>query len=224
MSDSTALSAKDLIAQYGGIALDKQNDLSAVIGDNNWTVDLSEGVISFGDQLTFPIQIMGTFSHSSETFLWGWANTQSDLPENLLQQAAQLKAYGEEHQLPLFTTGQFECAINDVHYIGLIASGMFGSSAYYVADYGSGALLVTIKSEVVDKVRTDSPQRVLTVFPQLISLFEMDHQQALASYLKAKAFDVIMKEKELSATYNGSTIVATFDELHRLASLNGQLS
>lgn len=224
MSDSTALSAKDLIAQYGGIALDKQNDLAAVIGDNNWNVDLSEGMISFGDQLTFPIQILGTFSHSSETFLWGWANTQSGIPENLLEQVMQLKAYGEQHQLSMFTTGQFDASVNDAHYIGLIASGMFGSSAYYVADYGSGALLVTIKSDVIDKVRTDAPQRVLTVFPQLISLFEMDHQQALASYLKAKAFEVSIKDKELSATHNGSTIVATFDDLHRLASLNGSLS
>ncbi|SKA44650.1 hypothetical protein SAMN04488128_106456 [Chitinophaga eiseniae] len=224
MSDSTALSAEDLIAQYGGIALDKQNDLSALIGNNNWNADLNEGVISFGDQLTFPIQILGTFSHSSETFLWGWANTQSNIPENLLQQAAQLKAYGEAHQLPLFTTSQFDGSVNDVHYIGLIASGMFDASAYYVADYGSGALLVTIQSDVIDKTRTDAPQRVLTVFPQLISLFEMDHQQALSSYLNAKAFQVTTKDKELSATYNGSTIVATFDELSRLASLNGTLS
>ncbi|MBC9933058.1 DUF6882 domain-containing protein [Chitinophaga qingshengii] len=224
MSDSTVLTAQDLIAQYGGIALDKQNDLAAVIGDNNWNADLEQGVISFGEHIVFPIQILGTFSHSSETFLWGWANTASGIPENLLQDALQIKQYGEKTGLPLFTTSQFDAAVNDVHYIGLIASGMLGSSAYYVADYGSGALLVTIKSPLIDEARTETPQRVLTVFPQLISLFEMNHQQALAAYLKAKGFEVTAKDKELSATYNSNTIVATFDELHRLASLNGNLS
>ncbi|RBL90417.1 DUF6882 domain-containing protein [Chitinophaga flava] len=223
MSTSAALTAPDLIAQYGGIALDKQNDLAAVIGNNDWNADLTEGTLSFGDELVFPIQVLGTLSHVSNTFLWGWANVQSDIPENLLQEALQLKQYGEQHQVALFTNSQFEASLNEVHYIGMIASGMFGSSAYYVADYGQGALLVTIKSDIIDAARTDTPQRILTVFPQLISLFEMDHRQALTSYLKARDFTITVSGNELTATHNDNSIVAAFDEQNRLASLNGKL-
>ena len=212
---------QELIEHFGGIALDKQLDLSDVIGENNWNVDLGKGEITFGGDLNFPIQILGTFSHSSETLLWAWANTQSNLPEQLIQQALKLKNYGEENQIELLANGNFDATEDDLHLIGLIASGMFGSSAYYVADYGQGAMVVTIDSKKIDAAHQGSHHRILTCFPQLISMFEMNHQAALKHYLHARGYQISETAEGLSAEKDGNIIQAKFDEQSRLVSLNG---
>lgn len=212
---------QELIEQFGGNAFDKQIDLGEAIGNNNWNVDMTKGEISFGPNLIFPIQVLGTFSHSSQTWLWAWANTKSDLPENLMQQAQQLKKYGDENEIDLLTINQFDAINADLHLIGSVASGMFNTSGYYIADYGEGAMVVTIQSEKVDKIRQHNHHRILTVFPQLISLFEMNHNLALTNYLTAKGYHISENDAKLVATKNGQTITAEFDELSRLIKLNG---
>lgn len=211
---------QELLEQYGGIGLDRQRNLYEVIGDNSWNADLTKGEISFGGHLAFPIQVLGTFSHSSQTWLWAWANTQSGIPPNLLQQALQLKSYGETHEIPLLKHSDFDAAINDLHLIGIIASGMFNASAYYLADYGQGIMLVTFKSPIIDKTDSVDIARVSTVFPELISTFEMNHRAAFENYVKSKGFNIAKQEHQIIAEKNGTKITAVFDELSRLTKLH----
>ncbi len=212
---------QELLERYGGIGFEKQLDFADVIGNHSWNVDMQTGEITFGPGLTFPIQVLGTFSHSSETWLWAWANTQSGLPENLLQQANQLQKYGAENEIDLLNISQFDATTDDLHLIGMVASGMFGASAYYIADYGQGAMVVTIKSDLVDKARKDDHYRIATVFPQLISQFEMNHKAALSNYLNTKGYAVLEDGAKLTGTKNGNTITAEFDEFDRLTKLAG---
>ena len=212
---------QELIERFGGNSFDKQIDLGEVIGKNNWNVDMAKGEISFGANIVFPIQVLGTFSHSSETWLWSWANSKSELPENLTQQAEQLKKYGEDNGIDLLKNSEFDASKDDLHLIGLIASGMFNSSGYYIADYGQGSMVVTIKSDKVDKIRKDNHHRILTVFTQLISQFKMNHNFALTNYLTAKNYSISENGTKLIATKNGNTITAEFDDLSRLTKLNG---
>jgi hypothetical protein len=212
---------QELIERFGGNSFDKQIDLGEIIGENDWNVDMTKGEISFGSNLVFPIQVLGTFSHSSETWLWAWANTKSGLSENMTQQAHQLKKYGEENEIGLLSNSEFDATIDDLHLIGLIASGIFNSSGYYIADYGQGAMVVTIRSEKVDKIHKDNHHRILTVFPQLISQFEMNHNLALTNYLIAKGYKTLENGTKLTATKNENTITAEFDDQSRLLKLNG---
>lgn len=218
---SSCKTEQELMERFGGNALDKQIDLGELIGNNNWNVDMTKGEINFGVDLVFPIQVLGTFSHSSETWLWAWANTKSGLSEKITQQAQFLKKYGEENEIDLLRNSEFDATNNDLHLIGLIASGIFNSSGYYIADYGQGALIVTIKSDKVDKIHKDNHLRILTVFPQLISQFEMRHNLALTNYLTTKGYHISENENDLTATKNGQTIVAKFDDQSRLIKLNG---
>lgn len=211
---------QELLEQYGGIGLDRQRNLYEVIGDNAWNADLTKGEISFGGHLAFPIQVLGTFSHSSQTWLWAWANTKSGIPPNLLQQALQLKSHGEAHEIPLLKHSDFDAAINDLHLIGIIASGMFNASAYYLADYGQGIMLVTFNSAIIDKTDSVDVARVSTVFPELISTFEMNHRTAFENYVKSKGFSIDKQEHQLIAEKNGTKIIAVFDELSRLTKLH----
>lgn len=221
ISPTGAQTVQGLLEQYGGISLDKQRNLHDVIGDNSWNIDMDAGEISFGPDLVFPVQVLGTFSHSSETWLWGWANERSNIPPGLLQQALQLKKYGEDNDIDLLKNSDFDAEINDLHLIGMIASGMFGASAYYLADYGQGIMVATVKSEVIDRVDSIDHVRVSTVFPEFISLFEMNHKNAFGHYAALKGYAVNEDGQQLIATKEGSRIIAAFDDLSRLTRLNG---
>ena len=221
-TDSVACnSEQELMEYYGGITLEKQQHFSNIVGDLSWNVDIQAGEITFGNRLIFPFQILGTFSHSSETWLWAWANEQSGIPGSLMEQALALRRYGQDNGIDLLRVDQFDATQKDLHLIGIIASGMFGSSGYYLADYGQGTMCITIKSGQIDKSFENSHHAVLTIFPQLISIFEMNHKNALMNYLQAKGYDVNVDESGLEGSKNGKVVKAVFDELSRLTKLDG---
>lgn len=212
---------QELLERYGGIALDKQLDFGEIIGENNWNVDTAKGTISFGQSLIFPMQILGTISHSSQTWLWAWANSKSGLSDTLIQQSLQLKKYGEDNGIDLLSNDTFDFSRDELHLIGMIASGMFKSSGYYIADYGQGAMVVTIKDNRIDEAQTEKHHRILTVFPQLISQFDMNHKSALKSYLLSKNYTVTESETTLTGSKNGNIIEGQFDSFSRLTNLSG---
>ncbi len=217
----TCKTEQELLERYACMAWEKQKDFAEIIGNHNWNVDMGKGEISFGSELHFPIQVLGTISHAAQSWLWAWANTRSGLSQQIIEQSLQLKAYGEVNNISLLSSDSFDFSKDELHIIGMIASGMSGASSYYIADYGQGAMVVTIKSELIDKQRKDSHHAILTVFPQVISQYEMNHRLALKHYLTAKGYTITESGPELSGTRNGDTIQATFDELSRLTQLKG---
>ncbi|GAB2944242.1 hypothetical protein GCM10027048_06230 [Hymenobacter coalescens] len=217
-------SVHELLERYCAIAYDKQNDLFEVIGEHDWSFDMAAGTISFGPERVFPVQILGTFSHASESWLWAWANTQSGIPERLLTQARQLKAYGEQQEIDLLKHDAVDAEEGDLHLIGSIASGMFDASGYYLADYGQGVMLVTVQSEQVDRLRKNDVARLLHAFPQAISFFELRHRPAFISYATLKGYTVTENADTVTATAGAASLTATFDDLGRLTNLTGSSS
>lgn len=217
----SAQNEQELLERYAALAYDKQNDLYEVIGDNSWNADMDAGTISFGPELVFPLQVLGTFSHSSETWRWAWANAQSNLPDHLLSQARQLQAYGEVHGIELLTAGEFDATETDLHVIGSIASGMFGASAYYLADYGQGTMVLTVESAQIDQVPKNDFARIPSVFAQAISVFELRHRPAFIQYVTRKGYPVTETADSVSAAVASGTLTATFDDLGRLTKLQG---
>lgn len=211
-----------LLEKYAGIAFEKQFSLSEIIGENDWNVDLNTGLLSFGSELSFPMQIIGTYSFESSTWLWGWANEASNIPENLLQEAKALKQLGEEHNIEFLTMPQYKIESVDVHALGFIASGKFGSSAYYAGNYGNGIILMTLKSQLVDEVEYNEQARILSIFPQLISTFSINHKRALKNYLEAKGYIISEKGNIIEGQKENNILKADFDEMDRLINLSGE--
>jgi hypothetical protein len=216
-----AQTEQELLERYAALACDRQADLAEVIGDKDWNADMAAGTISFGPGLEFPLQALGTFSHVSETWRWAWVGTDPSWPASLLRQAEQLRAYGEQHGIELLTVGEFDATTQDLHAIGAIASGMFGASGYYLANYGQGTLVLTVKSALIDQVPKNDFARISTVFPQVIGLFELRHRPAFLQYLTQKGYPVTETAEAVSAAVGAGTLTATFDSLGRLASLKG---
>ncbi len=215
-------SENDFLEKFGAIALEKQRNLYNVTGGLSWNVNMDAEEITFGDDLTFPMQVLGSFSHSSETWLWLWDNKAGGYAESVMQQALSLKKYGEENNIDLLSVGKFDAVPNDLHLIGMVATTMFNLSGYYLGNYGQGTMVVTLKDDSIDNTEIEEFSRILTVFPELISTFEIqNHKNAFTNYLSQKGFELSSNGNEIKAEKNGNVINAVFNDDNLLTSLNG---
>jgi hypothetical protein len=220
MEDIMEIFDKKLIEKFGAFAIEKQLFFADIVKAMDWNVDIRKGQIFFGEDLVFPIQVLGTFSHSSETWLWAWANSKSGIPEELLAHANKLKEYGSVNKIDLFTEGQFEIERNDMHYIGMIALGMTEANGYYLGNYGDGTMCLTIDAKEVGEKLPNDHVSIFTVFPQLISQFEINHKDAFMNYLNSKRYEVNVNGNEIIGIRDENKVKAAFDNLGRLTELN----
>lgn len=212
---------KELIERFGGIAFDKQVDVAEVVGSNSWSLDMTNCEINFGGNLIIPFQLLGSYSRSSRNWLWAWANTDAEQASGSLQHAFTLKKYGEDNNIEFLKSDNFEASNIDLHLIGLTASGMMKASGYYIADYGQGAMVFTLKSDAIDKIAKNDHGRILTVFPQLVSDFDLNHKTALKYYLEEKGYQTFVDKYKIKGIKGRHQIVALFDKNGLLTKLNG---
>ena len=215
-------SLEELIEQHAGLSFEKQLVFGDVIGSNAWELDMGKGNIIFGD-LDFPIQIIGSLSFNDSSWMWGWANAKSGMPENLLVQSNQLKEIGQDKGIKELTDGHFNVEEGFEHKIGMMACGLFNSKSYYCANYGQGTLVVTIEDDKIPEIDKSRIEKVLTNFPQLISAVDLNHKNTFKNYLIDRDFELNISDNRMEGMKNGRVLTAEFDELNRLKSLNGKL-
>lgn len=213
-----------LFEKNGAIGLEKQFSLAELIGDRNWSIDIDTQKITFGDDIQMDIQLLGSYSHEIGTWLWVWANEQANYPQTIMQSALKLKNLGEKYNIEFLIKEEYKIEPIDVHALGMLASGELGASAYYAGDYGSGIALMLINSPQLDKIEYNEEARMLSVFPQLIQTFTVNHKRALMNYLEQKGYGFSDQKQEIIASKQGSTIVAYFDDRQRLTSLKGNIN
>lgn len=195
--------------------------LAGILGEHNWEADIESGLMVFeGPDMQTPFEIVGTYSFSSETWMWSWANEASGLPENMTTIARKLHVIGEAKNIRELVTPDFSADPVDLHAFGILACGIGAADAFYVADYGDGMLVAVLTGDLVSSGWQPDHQRALLVFPQVISTFELDHKFALVNYLQALGYEVKV-DKGVLARKEGQQIQADFDDVGRLTSLKG---
>ncbi len=153
---------KTLFTKFGAYALDKQENLSTLIGDMEGEFNIEEGLLSFGDDYNFHVQILGYLSTNSGDFSWAWDNEELGLDEALIEESKQVKELGEKYNIPSFTTPMFRTDLEGAHFLSMIVISMFDDDAYYPAQIGDFVFFVTIKS---DEIPTDDTiERFQVVF------------------------------------------------------------
>lgn len=213
---------EELLEQNAGLSFEKQMIFADVIGENGWNLDMGKGSISFGE-LEFPIQIIGSLAFDNNSWMWGWANTQSGIPENLLIQSNELKEIGKQRNIEELIKGHFNVDKGFEHKIGMLSCGIFNSKSYYCANYGQGTLVVTIDDDRIPKINKNRIEKILTNFPQLISGVVLNHKNTLLNYLIDRDCKLKVSENKIEGLKDSNILIADFDELGRLKSLNGKL-
>lgn len=224
------MSFQDLLNKTAAVAFDKQATLGDLIGSRNWQFDMDSGTVTFGSDLRFSVQLLGTESEYDKTWLWAWANRESGIPANLLQAAEQMRQYGEQHQLGEFTSPELQLTeLVTGHHLSMAAGTLTNANGYYRGPYEGGALFMLIQDAAYPRPSVNPITRVLTMFPQVIMNVSLsDHRTALAYYLRYYGAEVKTEGNNLIGIFpNGKEtraqkeMRAEFDIQNRLTNMSG---
>jgi len=214
-----------LYAEFVIASFDKQLRLADIHGKDAWGFNMTNGKITFNESVAYKVQILGTEDHVNESWMWGWGNKASNIPEEMLAVGNELHAYGEKHSISQLTTAKSPLEEVDGHTVGLIASGFANAKAYYRCPYENGALFVLITDANLELPIENKIVRATRVIPECISALEIaDQRAATIAYLRQNGFEVDADAGRLVVHGDGGPLLtAEFDELNRLTSLNSHI-
>lgn len=221
VNTSPCQTEQELIERYGAIALEKQVAFYQIIGNKPWHINIEGSHIVFGGNLVCPIQVIGSYLPERQAWLYAWANPESAFPEAVLAHAKQLKEYGERYNNDFLRYHGFQATEADLHKIGLIASGMFQATGYFIATLSDNtALLLTLYNAYVPNRTKEDLGAIPDIFPAICNLYPMNQRNAFIQYLTAKAIDVTEEDDLVKGTKNDFVFTAKFDPSGRMTDLS----
>jgi hypothetical protein len=225
MNAPVGLSQQALFDRFVLCAMDQQAFLQQTIGGQSWSINLERGQLVFESNITFSVQVLGGFSHSDKTWTWAWHSSQTQWPASVVVHAQQLKAFGEANDLMLFNEDPLEVPFESLHKIGVVVSGLFPDTSYFIADDGQTALLLNLSEIVLPRIK--GPQfdmRIRSTILQTMLAHDFNHAVAIEHFFNANGMSIIKTGNQLVGSIDGSFHVAEFDGLGRLTSLGGSNS
>lgn len=215
---------RSLLSRYVGTAFAKQLAFADLLGERNWGVDISEGRAMFGDDLSYPIQLLGTEAEGDASWLWAWANEGSHLPSALLHACHQIRDFGIKEQIPELEHRSFPLCVASGHMISMVASEMNPDYCYYRGPYNGGALFFLVAELPQELLSPVATQRAITVLTEVISQFDVDHLEMAQSFLQSQGFTLQHNSHQLVARRSSDAISISFDARQRIDNIEGKLN
>lgn len=175
-----------IFTNYGAYALDKQENLADLIGDKKGELDIENGILSFADNLKFPVQLLGYLSLDEKKFSWAWDNGEIGFPEPLITESKKVKELGEEYSISQFTTPMFDADLEECHFLAMTIISLFDDSAYYVAEVGNFAFFVTINSDNIPE--DNSIDRFEFIYYNFQKNYNVNGKKAFEGYAILKGY------------------------------------
>ena len=168
-------------------ALTRQRAFGEYLSGRNWNVDLALGIVKFGEDLVFPIQLLGSFSDLSGTWMWAWENPGSDRwNKKCLEGVNKLKLLGDIFEIPTF-----ELENITGHEIAMVCSNLLGDIPYYRGPYENGALFFLVLDIPKDfNVQISTLTCVNTIMNTIANSFITNHKAMAQSFLKSQNFQI----------------------------------
>lgn len=211
----------NMLSTYIGLARLQQLAFGRlVVKDREWSLDLDQGTISFGED-TYPAGLLGSESEITNTWLWAFANP-GGFSEAVLEDGN--KFYARCMAQHIDDIKGPEVSINDLvngHNIASLASASHKEKVcYYRCPYQDGAAYVLVKN-LPDAVF--APAKAIDVakaLTDLISQMPLNHT-LLAKGILAQNCESINEEPGLlSGTFSdGSAIAIKLDDKGRIESI-----
>lgn len=211
-----------LLSLSVGAAIAWQNKFGEVIGNDGWNVDLKNRTITFGKRV-FDCGIIGSESEIGGTWLWGWAHTESGLPENAAAPSRHAKRTLAD--CAEFTAEKFGLdELHNGHNLSMVTIAAAEKKVcYYRCPYEGGALFVQVEGlpdEVFEPLTLDMLARQ---FLEIIQAFYCDHRLLAAGLLHLNGYDFAVGSDCITAEKNGRALRFEFeeaDELYRTSNIS----
>jgi hypothetical protein len=212
----------ELYTDFVMASFDKQLRLADLHAGQPWEFDMDRGEILFNDAVAYKVQILGTESEESGTWMWAWANTASQIPDSLLRAANDLRSFGAEHGVAELTDDEVALDRVDGHTIALIGLGLCNAQAYYRCPYDGGAMFVLITDDTLPLESGNRLERLSSTITQAISNLDIaDHKAATIAYCRRQGLQFEERDDALTVTDGRSTLTIEFDDLKRIARISG---
>jgi hypothetical protein len=223
-----------LCAAHAALSSEKQGALTSALGDGPWHLSIGSGTISLdGGRFVFPIQLLGTQSEESNTWLWAWANEASNFPPDLLTSVYRLRQIGLEEGVMELAEPQLGLGSPDDRpwfdgsYLAMSASGLCQADCYYRAPYEGGALFVLLQAPQVWAGAPQGAHRMAAVIGELLGTqagVVLDHKAVVCSYARQKGYRIADAGEQVRCTgAGGETLVADFDAAGLLTRLTADV-
>ncbi len=206
------------------VALEKQERLNHVLRNHNMNLDLETGMASFSGGLTCSCQILGTESENTLTWLWGWAEEQTEIPETMLTKSRELKLKGANEQIPELLSPSLDLSRTDGNMLASVASMLCDATAFYRDHYEGGALFMLLYCErsLLQKYSFDRAG-ILSRLHDLAQIYHADFPNILLSYFQERRLPVEKSGDQISGELmTGERIIADLDQQGRILLLNGE--
>lgn len=216
-----SLTLQDAFDTYAVAAWDKQMRLNDLVGKADWELDVESGKLSFSNGQNWQIQILGSESYQSDTWLWAWANTKSGLPEKLLRVAQQVREFGEQHEIDELIQPDIPLDWGDSHLFGSIAAGLCEAEAYYRCTHSAGAVCVLIRDDAYPRPQESPPAKLPQLFFDAINNLDVrNHRLALTSFLRQHQVTIQESADSLEAQLPAGQLRATFGQYNRVREIS----
>ncbi len=209
--------------RYALAGREKQEKFLRLVGEHGLELDLDAGTARFTKQHSFPFQVLGTESENTLSWLWAWADEQTEMPESLMRAAREMREWLEKNGLAEYALPSLDLDRADGTMLSLIATEICRAGCFYRDHYEGGALFILLYgSEIAAQAPFDRRELVRNL-DDLIDRYEFNHRSALRSYLRASGIAAAETKDALSATLqNGEHLIAEFDASGRLTAINGE--
>lgn len=202
-------SFKVVLSKYGALALDKQENLSELIGETIGDLDIENGTISFGD-VSLPIQIIGFFTEQLNQWSWAWDNESIGFDESLIQAANQMKAIGDEFDIPEFNSAVISADFNACHTLAMATISVLNMDGYYAVSEDGLDIFVAVQSDLIKQ--NNSVEKFRDTFATFQKNFKIYPKIAFESYTKLKGYTFKPHDDFAVAKIGESRIIVGFTE------------
>ncbi len=170
------------LERYALAALEKQDRLAGVAGDGPYDLLLDAGKVRFASGYEFSLQVLGTESDNTFTWLWAWAEEQTELHPNIVQTSLALREWGAREGVAVFTSPATDLDVADGNAIALIAVQVAQASCFFRDAYEGGAAYLLLFGEAIDRGPSFDRARLARHFTDIVARYEVDPRRTLRSY------------------------------------------
>lgn len=176
----------ELLNRFAILATENQYRLAQRVGERPWSLSLESGKLSFGDDLSLDVQVIGTESYAKGTWMWAWGNTVSNIPEGLLDAVKKVRDFGAKKTVRELEERTFGLDVANGYALATIAAGLCEAHAYYRAPFEDGAVYVLVTDASYPAERNPSTEAMVQAVRKAMQSFELDATSALTAYAQQR--------------------------------------